>query len=154
MPQSQTTPTSGYVHGSDLILGVQIADIFTPLGYAKTCEINNDAETKDRSHKNIANTGKWKNKIVTGLKVSISSEGFTVYDDDNLGSDELYAMWESGESVALRYCHRGEEAKRYREGNFIITSLKESAPSDDDATWSISFENDGPVITVEVPPVA
>lgn len=148
---STTKPTSGYIHGSNLILGMKKEEIFNPLGYSKTCSIQNKAETKDRATKNKANDGKWKGKGVTSLSVSISAEGFCCY-DENFGYDELLELWESGQSIMLQYCHRGEETKKVREGLFVITSLEEQAPADDDATYSVSFENDGPVTSRTITP--
>lgn len=72
-----------YVHGSDLLVGILVEDVFNPLGHSKTCTITNTAETKDRAVKPTleekaaaAAAGKWKEKSVSGLSVSISSEGF------------------------------------------------------------------------------
>lgn len=135
----------GYIHGSNMILLVND----TPLGHSKSCSIQNQAETKDRATKETSNTGKWKEKSVSGLSVSVSAEGF-VFADDEMGYDTLLALWEKGEPVTLKYAYRGEEAKKYRTGQFVITSLEESDPADDDSTYSISLENSGEVKTVEV----
>jgi predicted secreted protein len=144
------TPTTGYIHGSDLLLGIMVETVFTPLGHSKSCEIQNSAETKDRATKETSQNGKWKDKTVSSLSVSISAEGFAFY-GDTMGYDALLAMWGAGQPVILKYAHRGEEATKYRTGSFLITSLKESAPADDDASYSISLENSGEVTTVTVP---
>ena len=52
----------GYIHGSNMILLVND----TPLGHSKSCSIQNQAETKDRATKETSNTGKWKEKSVSG----------------------------------------------------------------------------------------
>lgn len=140
---------TGYIHGSDMLLSVGEE----ALGHSKSCEIQNQAETKERATKETSNTGKWKEKSVTALSVSVSSEGFSFY-GDKLGYDALLKMWEQGKPVTLKYAHRGEEATKYRTGQFIITNLTENAPADDDATYSISMENTGEVKTVEVVPEA
>lgn len=136
---------TGYIHGSDLLLMVGE----DALGHSKSCEIQNQAETKERATKETSNTGKWKEKSVTALSVSVSSEGFSFY-GDTMGYDALLAMWEAGKPVTLKYAHRGEETTKYRTGQFIITNLTENAPADDDATYSISLENSGEVKTVTV----
>lgn len=138
---------TGYIHGSDLLLfvGEKV------LGHSQSCEIENQTETKERAHKEVSNTGKWKEKSVVSLSVAVSAEGFSFYGDE-MGYDALLAMWEEGRPVTLKYAHRGEEATKYRTGQFVITSLKETAPADDDATYSISFENSGEIKTVEVVP--
>ena len=149
-----------YVHGSDLLVGILEEDVFNPLGHSKTCTITNTAETKDRAVKptleekaKAAAAGKWKEKSVSGLSVSISSEGFVFY-GDGMGYDKLLEMWESGNPVPVKYALRGEEDTKYRQGNFIITSLEEVSAADDDATYSISLENSGPVEVKVVTPKA
>ncbi|MEG0807657.1 MAG: phage tail tube protein [Alistipes sp.] len=144
-----TTGKTGYVHGSDLLLLIDEE----ALGHSKSCEIQNQAETKQRATKETSNTGRWNDKSVIALSVSISAEGFSFY-GDKLGYEALLKKWEKGEPVVAKYAHRGEEATTYRTGKFTITSLTETAPADDDATYSISLENCGEVKTVDVAPVA
>ena len=137
---------TGYQHGSDMLVGIVTGEnTFTPLGHSKTCTITNSAETKERAVKptltekaKADNPGMWKEKSVSGLSVSISAE-------DELGYDKLFELWEAGKAVKVRYALRGEEATKYREGNFIITSLEEQDPGDDDASYTISMENSGQV---------
>ena len=137
-----------YVHGSDLLVGILVEDVFNPLGHSKTCTITNTAETKDRAVKptleekaKAAAAGKWKEKSVSGLSVSISSEGFVFY-GDGMGYDKLLEMWESGNPVPVKYALRGEE------------DTEEVSAADDDATYSISLENSGPVEVKVVTPKA
>lgn len=148
----------GYVHGSDMLVGLMVEEAFSPLGHSKTCTISNKAETKERAVKptlaekaKAANAGKWKEKSVSGLSVEISSEGFRFYGDE-MGYDKLLELWEKSEPVTVRYALRGEEKTKYREGKFLITSLEETSPSDDDSTYTISLENSGPVETKTVSP--
>lgn len=145
---------TGYQHGSDMLVGIVTGeDKFTPLGHSKTCTITNSAETKERAVKptladraKADNPGMWKDKSVSSLSVSISAEGFKFYGDE-LGYDKLLELWEAGKVVKVRYALRGEETTKYREGDFIITSLEEQDPGDDDASYTISMENSGPVET-------
>ena len=83
----------GYVHGSDMLVGLMVEEAFSPLGHSKTCTISNKAETKERAVKptlaekaKAANAGKWKEKSVSGLSVEISSEGFRFYGDEMAGT--------------------------------------------------------------------
>lgn len=41
----------GYVHGSDMLVGLMMEDAFSPLGHSKTCTISNKAETKEQCRK-------------------------------------------------------------------------------------------------------
>lgn len=148
----------GYIHGSDMLVGLMVEDAFCPLGHSKSCTISNKAETKERVVKPTlemkavaASAGKWKEKSVSSLAVDISSEGFKFYGDE-MGYDKLLELWEKSEPVTVRYALRGEETTKYREGKFLITSLEETSPSDDDATYTISLENSGPVLTKTLAP--
>lgn len=145
----------GYIHGSDMILYVESGDpkVLKALGHSKSCEIQNQAETKERATKQTSNSGKWVEKSVSRLTVSINAEGFSFY-GDQMGYPELLSIWETGKPVTLKYAHRGEEETKYRTGQFVITSVSETSPSDDDASYSISFENTGEVTTVVVNPGA
>lgn len=138
----------GFIHGSDLLLGAMIGEVFTPLGYSKTCSIQNKSTTKERAYKSMegGGGGKWKDRSVTGLDVTVSAEGFSFY-GDTMGYEKLLEIWEAGGTIVLRYAHRGEETTAYREGKFIIDSIEEQAPADDDATYSVSFTNAGQVST-------
>ena len=50
--------------------------------------------------------------------------------------------------VKLKYGFAQETTgDKYEEGLFVITSLEESSPADDDATYSATFENSGVVET-------
>ena len=145
------TPTTGYVHGSDLLLGFYESTTFIALGHSKSCDIEYKADTKERATKEASNTGKWTEKGVEKLSVNINAEGFHCYEDTANGKDKLIELMTAGVPVPLRYAHRGEELTKYRTGNFIITSVKETAPADADASYSVTFENSGAVTLVTVP---
>ncbi len=132
---------TGYIHGSDLLVFVGEK----ALGHSKTCTITNTAETKERATKEISNSGYWTEKAVSRLTVSVSAEGFVFYGTNEMGYEKLLEMWESAKPVTLKYAYRGEETTTYRQGDFIITSLEQVAPAEDDATYTISFENSGEV---------
>lgn len=138
---AETPAKQGYIHGSNMILYVEDK----ALGHSKSCTIQNQAETKERSTKETSNTGKWNEKSVAKLSVSVSAEGFVFEGDDEFGYNKLLELWEKAEPVTLKYAYRGEEKTKYRTGQFLITSLEESDPADDDSTYSVSFENSGPV---------
>lgn len=146
MGTSYERPAEGYIHGSNLILSVKKGSEVIPLGHAKSCKISNKSTTKERATKEVSNTGKWTETGVSKLEVTVSCDGFCFY-GDQMGYDALLELWEKGEAVQLNYAHRGEEAAKYREGNFVIESLDEDSPADDDATYSISFKNSGAVQT-------
>lgn len=99
----------------------------------------------------------WKGKGVTGLSISISAEGLRFYDETENGYEEIAPKWGKGSSVEVISYKRGaagltvgaegkftpSAADINVKGKFVIASLEETSPAQDDATYSISLENDG-----------
>lgn len=142
-----TTTKSGYANGSDLILFIGGAAV----GHCTSHSITFNSETKDRAVKPVATkgitSGLWKAKGVTGLSISISAEGLRNYDETETGIKSLLAAYKTGKSVEVAAYERnadgGELTNPYLKGMFVISSLEESAPAQDDVTYSVSLENDG-----------
>ena len=140
-----------YRNGVDLILGIVDGATFKPLGYSTSCKISDSTETGERVTKETG-AASWKEKYVKSLSESITAEGF-VYDQvaaTSIGFPKLKELWLSKTVVKLRYKYRDEATGLY-EGDFIITSLEQDGPADDDEKWSITFENSGPVVKVSTP---
>lgn len=142
----------GYVNGSDLLLFVGGKAV----GHCTSHTLTFNSETKDRNVKPVASQGAqaglWKGKGVTGLSISISAEGLRFYNETENGFDEIAAKWGVGQSVKVKAYQRGENgvvetgngaSEPYVDGNFIIASIEETSPAQDDATYSVTLENDG-----------
>lgn len=133
----------GYINGSNVLLSIG----GKALGHctSHTCTFN--SETKDRAVKPVASkkktAGLWKEKGITGLSISISGEGLCFDGETENGYAALRALWIKGESVEVKAFEREKDASPYMVGNFVISSLEESNPAQDDSTYSISLENDG-----------
>ena len=138
---------TGYINGSDLL--VKIAG--KAVGHCTSHTLTFASETKDRAVKPVASatisTSLWKGKGVTGLSVSISAEGLRNYDETEGGFKSLVNAWVTGQPVEVIGFERESDATPYLSGNFVITKLEETSPAQDDATYSISLENDG-VVTI------
>lgn len=138
---------NGYINGSDLL--IKIAG--KAVGHCTTHTLTFASETKDRAVKPVAtatvSTSLWKGKGITGLSVSISAEGLRNYDETEGGFKSLVNAWVTGQPVAVLGFERESDATPYLSGNFVITNLEETSPAQDDATYSISLENDG-VVTI------
>lgn len=138
-----TTTKSGYTNGSDVLLYVDGKAVGSCTSHTATF----NSETKDRAVKPVASagisSGLWKKKGVIGQSYSISAEGLRFYNETECGFKELFKLWKAGKSVTVKCMERGEDGKPYLEGACVITSLEESAPAQDDATYSVSLENDG-----------
>lgn len=143
-----TTTKSGYCNGSDLLLYVGGKAVGSCTSHTSTF----NSETKERAVKPVASaaqsSGLWKKKGVVGLSYSISAEGLRFYDETECGFKELFAMWKAGQPITVKCMERGNSAQPYLEGSCVIASLEESAPAQDDATYSVSLENDGEPTTL------
>ena len=136
-------PQTGYINGSDLLLSVGGKAV----GHCTSHTLTFNSETKDRAVKPAASqsysAGLWKGKGVTGLSISISAEGLRFYGETENGFSEIAALWGVGQHVAVLAYPREGSATPYVSGNFIIASIEETSPANDDATYSISLESDG-----------
>lgn len=132
----------GYVNGSDLLLYVNNVAV----GHCTSHTATFNSETKDRVVKPVASanisSSLWKRKGVVGLSISISAEGLRFYNETECGFKTLFGLWKTGAAVVLK-CAERESSDPYLQGSFVITSLEENSPAGDDATYKVSFENDG-----------
>lgn len=134
---------TGYINGSDLLLKVGGKAV----GHCTSHTLTFNSETKDRAVKPAASAAKsrglWKGKGVTGLSISISAEGLRFYDETENGHEQIAPLWGKGASVEVEAFKRGGDKTPYVKGYFVIASLEETSPAQDDATYSVSLENDG-----------
>lgn len=144
-----TTEKSGYTNGSDLLLYVNGKAVGSCTSHTSTF----NSETKDRAVKPVASksisSGLWKKKGVIGLSYSISAEGLRFYNETECGFKELFKLWKQGKSVKVKCMERENSDNPYLVGDCVISSLEESAPAQDDATYSLSLENDGEPETLD-----
>lgn len=135
-----------YVNGSDLLMSVD----GKACGHCTNHTTTYTSETKDRAVKPVATeaaekAGLFKEKSVTGLAVQVKCEGLRFYSEAENGMKDLLGKWKVGGTVELKGFARGADASPYMSGNFIISSLEESAPAGDDTTYSVTFDNTGAV---------
>lgn len=142
------TTKTGYANGSDMLLYVNGKAI----GHCSSHTATFNSETKDRAVKPVAtagiSAGLWKQKGVTGLSISINADGLVFYQETENGFKASLAAWKAGQSVDVK-CMERESENPYLEGKFIITSLDRTDPAQDDASYSISLENDGEPTTLD-----
>lgn len=132
-----------YINGSDLLLKVGGKAV----GHCTSHTLTFNSETKDRAVKPVASAAKsaglWKGKGVTGMSISISFEGLRFYNETENGFDEIASQWGTGASVDVEAFKREDDTNPYVKGKFVIASLEETSPAQDDATYTGSLENDG-----------
>lgn len=135
--------TTSYINGSNLLLSVG----GKALGHCTSHTLTFNTETKERAVKPLASlgaqSGLWKDKGVTSVSISLSGEGLRFDGETENGYTELSALWGKGESVEVKAFERGSDTNPYLSGKFVITSIEETSPAQDDATYSIQLENDG-----------
>lgn len=140
---------TGFVNGSDLLLYVDGKAV----GSCTSHQATFNSETKDRATKPTAKqgitAGLWKKKGVTGLSYSISADGLLFYNETECGFKKLYKLWKAAKSIEVKCMERSEDGdtdtagEPYLVGMCVITSLQQNAAAQDDATYSLSLENDG-----------
>lgn len=137
---------SGYVNGSDLLVSVAGKAI----GHCTTHTTSFNTETKDVAVKPAASVAAsaaalFKSKRITGLSVQVKADGLGFYNEAEAGFKELIAKWKLGQSVQVKCFERENDEAPYLSGNFIISSLENTAPAGEDATYSVTLDNDGEV---------
>lgn len=143
-----------YINGSDLLLGLGRDN--QAVGHSTSHTTTFNTETKERAVKPLASKtsaqSQWKEKGITGKSVSISADGLRFGEGETeYGFKQLLAAYKTGKSIPVTAYERGNSEKPYLSGKFVITSLEESTPAQDDATYSVTLENDG---YVEIDPEA
>lgn len=139
------------VEGRDLMMYINTAagnaaPTYTPQAAATGHTVTYSGETKERVTKDTKN-GAFGEKKVTKLSVSIKCEALVSF-GHAAGYDKLLEVMKSREPVKLKYGFTEEASgDKYEEGMFVITSLEQSSPAGEDATYSATFENTGAVET-------
>lgn len=132
-----------YINGSNLLLMIGEKAV----GHCTTHTLTFNSETKDRSVKPVASAaqtaGLWKEKGVSSMSISISAEGLRFYDETENGFEEISALWGKGVSVEVKAFKRSSDTDPYLKGKFVISSIEEASPAQDDATYTVNLENDG-----------
>ena len=132
-----------YINGSDLLLKIGEGAV----GHCTTHTLKFNSETKERAAKPAATEGKqsglWKGKGITALSISITAEGLRFYEETESGFEEISALWGKGQSVDVEAFEREGDEEPYLKGMFVIASIEETSPAQDDATYTVNLENDG-----------
>lgn len=132
-----------YINGSDLLLKVGGKAV----GHCTTHTLTFNSTTKERAVKPAASAsasaGLWKGKGVTGLSISISADGLRFGTETESGFVQIAALWGVGQSVEVVAFERANDENPYVQGQFVIDSLEEASPAEDDATYKVSLSNDG-----------
>lgn len=133
-----------YVNGSDMLICVGEEAV----GHCTSHTLTYNTETKDRAVKppksqTSKSASLYKQKGITGITISISFDGLVVYNEAEYGINKLRQLVASGKPVTVKAIERGNDANPYLVGSFVLTSLEESHPANDDSTYKGQLENNG-----------
>lgn len=120
------------------LIRVYVDDV--AVAHATESSISLTKDTRDASSKDTAG---WKCNLSGLRSASISSSALLVL-NGNVGRDQLFAAFNGDATVAIRWSTNVSGEKEFA-GDFIVTSLEESAPNEDNATLSANFESAGAV---------
>lgn len=139
-----------YVNGSDLLCSIDTKAV----GHCTSHTATFNTETKDVAVKPVATTSPgssslYKSKRVTGLSVQVKADGLMFYKETETGFKQVLGPWSKGQSVKLDLFERSQDATPYLTGQFIISNIEQSASAGEDAKYSVTFNNDGPVTVDE-----
>lgn len=135
--------TQEYTSGSNVLFTVGGKG----LGHSTTHTVTYSTETKKRGVKppvkEKTKKALFSGKGVTEMSISVHGEGFRYKGEEELSLDEIRKLWGIGRSVELSCFEREGDATPYLKGKFVISKVEETSPAQDDATFTVDFENDG-----------
>lgn len=135
--------TQDYMNGSNVLFTVGGKG----LGHSTTHSVTYNTETKERGVKppvkEKTKNALFSGKGVTKMSISVHGEGFRYKGEEELSLDDIRKLWGIGQSVELSCFEREGDASPYLKGKFVISKVEETSPAQDDATFTVDFENDG-----------
>lgn len=133
-----------YKDGTDLILAIDVAGVQTALGHSGECKIAYKAETGTRKTKEAA-AGKWDEKYVKSLGVTVTASGF-VHDGDaqKAGLPTIKTIFKAHKPIKASWYYRADPSK-IESGMFVLTQINQTGKAGDDETYDITLENSGAV---------
>ena len=137
---------SGYVNGSNVLVGIagKAAGHCTSHTATFTTETS-EVKVKPPKATPASIASKFKSKRITGLGVQVKVDGLQFHSETEAGFKEILGRWILGASVELALFERENDDAPYCSGNFVISTLENTAPAGEDASYSATFDNDGPV---------
>lgn len=147
-----------YVNGSDLLVYIKTGTgnnvARKAIGHCTTHTATFNTETKDVAVKPPASEPRsakslYKQKRITGLSAQVKCSGLCFYAEEEGGFKHMLSKWSVGENVELELFERpaaqNETIEPYASGPFVISSLENTAPAGEDATYDVTFDNNGPL---------
>lgn len=139
------------LNGTSLLLYRETGEVgsetYKAVGHATSHTMTVTMATRDTSTKD---SGDYTSREGGRLDVSGSADGLTVYEDD-FNFEDMQDIITSREIVVMVFAKSEDEdantspdlTEPYARGSFYITSYEQSAPDQENATYSISYEGIG-----------
>lgn len=129
-----------YVNGSDVLFDFGGG----AFGHATSHTLTMTSELKSRQVKPAASAtssaGKWEDKTEVKKNITLSVEGLRFKDETEKGYKSIVAAWYVGKPVVIKAFERSKDSSPYLTADFLITSVTETSPAGDDATYSAELE--------------
>lgn len=133
---------------------------YTSIGYCTNHTLSTSASTINVSHKDLADaaSGKWDDQEIDTFSWTISSENFYAETAEGKTFSDLFAYYTAGTVLDLKFGTAATSTSGAPTGGWvapasgtvlsgkaIITSIDINAPTDDNASCSITFTGKGPL---------
>ena len=144
----------GEMVGNDILIYLSGTTGWQPTAMSSSASLDVQRDTIEISHKG---SGKWKESLVAQIAWTVSSDGVSHYSDTyNVSGKTQYDLFNllvSGTTVKIKIAGRSDgiysseaSGDKYYEGEGIITSISQSFPTNDVATYSVTIQGTGELL--------
>jgi len=128
--------TTGIINGTDMLVYVDSVAI----AHSTSCTLNLTSATRDVSSKTSAGVT---NREYGKRDWSVTGDGLYQFTTSNNFSD-LFSLYANRTKVTIRVSTETADNKYY-EGEAVLTSLNATFPSEENSTFTYTFEADGDI---------
>lgn len=104
---------------------------------------HNFAPSRDMRDTTSKDSQGWRN-VAPGLRSWTMGGEFLFAEDATTGYDTMFAKWKDGTRVLVKFS-TNISGDKYYQGYAYIGELPKEAPNEDNVTFSLTLEGDGPV---------
>lgn len=149
----------GIVKGKKLMVWVKSGSgNYTSIGYCTNHTLSTSASTISVSHKDLADagSGKWDDQDIDTLSWTITAEAFYANSQEGIGFADVFGYYAAGTVLDLKFAVAADSSTGVPTGGWvvpatgtvltgkaIISSMDVNAPTDDNASFSVTFTGKG-----------
>ena len=127
--------TTGIINGTSILVYVGS----TALMHSTSGTLTLNMDTRDATTKE---SGGWKDILEAGRNWTMEAEGLYALDSSNKDWQDLFSSMNARTTVSLEF-KTSDAADTYYSGTAYITSISQEAPTEDNVSYSVSFEGTG-----------